>query len=225
MVVKLQHIRILTELLLKGANNHFIYITTKNLARKLDRSQQLASKELIDMESLGYIERSTIGKTFRIKVTRKGYLQVYNMFSLLQTAINFPSLNLEFEGTIVSGMGEGRYYISLEGYKKQFKEQLGYEPYAGTLNVKLSSKVYLDARNKILQYPYIFIHGFSNESRTFGWVKCYPSLINESSKINCAILILERTHYDDHIIEVIAPFSIKDRFSLKSGDKIKLKVS
>ncbi|MGD1836086.1 MAG: DUF120 domain-containing protein [Nitrososphaeraceae archaeon] len=224
MVVKLQHIRILTELLLNGANNNFISITTKDLAGKINRSQQLASKELIDMESLGYIERSTIGKTFSIKVTKQGYLQVYNMFSLLQTAINFPTLDLEFEGTIVSGMGEGGYYISLDGYKKQFREKLGYDPYPGTLNVKLSSKIYLDARNKILQYPCIFIPGFSNESRTFGWVKCYPSIINESSEINCAILILERTHYDDHIIEVIAPFSIKDKFSLKSGDKIKLKV-
>jgi riboflavin kinase, archaea type len=38
-------------------------------------------------------------------------------------------------------------------------------------------------------------------------------------------LILERTHYDDSIIELIAPFSIKEQFSLKNGDYVKLKVN
>ena len=43
--------------------------------------------------------------------------------------------------------------------------------------------------------------------------------------MNSSILILERTHYDDSIIEIIAPFSIKEQFSLKNGDYIKLKVN
>ena len=121
-------------------------------------------------------------------------------------------------------MGEGAYYMSLNGYKKQFKEKLGYEPYPGTLNIKLNSMLFVEAKKEMLKYPAIKIEGFSDQSRTFGWVKCYPAYINDSRNINSSILILERTHYDDTIIELIAPFSIKEQFSLKNGDYVKLKV-
>jgi riboflavin kinase len=115
--------------------------------------------------------------------------------------------------------------MSLKGYKQQFKEKLGYEPYPGTLNIKLNSSLYVEAKKEMLKYPSINIEGFSDQSRTFGWVKCYPAYINDSDSINSSILILERTHYDDSIIEIIAPFSIKELFSLKNGDHIKLKVN
>jgi riboflavin kinase, archaea type len=122
-------------------------------------------------------------------------------------------------------MGEGAYYMSLDGYKKQFKEKLGYEPYPGTLNIKLNSMLFVEAKKEMLKYPSINIEGFSDQSRTFGWVKCYPASINDSKNINSSILILERTHYDDSIIELIAPFSIKEQFALKNGDYVKLKVN
>ena len=114
--------------------------------------------------------------------------------------------------------------MSLPGYKKRFKEKLGYEPYPGTLNIKLNSKLYVDRKKEILKFPAILIDGFSDEIRTYGWVKCYPALLNESDDINGMVLILERTHYDDTIIEIIAPFSIKDKFKLENGDIIKFKV-
>ena len=42
-------------------------------------------------------------------------------------------------GTVVSGIGEGKYYMSLGPYKEQFNTHLGFEPYPGTLNIRLSS--------------------------------------------------------------------------------------
>jgi riboflavin kinase len=84
--------------------------------------------------------------------------------------------------------------------------------------------LYVEAKKEMLKYPSILIEGFSDQSRTFGWVKCYPAYMNDSTSINSSILILERTHYDDSIIEIIAPFSVKEQFSLKNGDYVKLKV-
>jgi riboflavin kinase len=85
--------------------------------------------------------------------------------------------------------------------------------------------LFVEAKKEMLKYPSINIEGFSDHSRTFGWVKCYPAYINDSRNINSSILILERTHYDDSIIELIAPFSIKEQFSLKNGDYVTLKVN
>ena len=223
--ITFQHVVILSELLLCGAKNNFVELTTGEIAKKIKRSQQLASKELLDLEFFGYIKRNKKSKKYTIKVTEKGYQKVYDLFLFLKTAIESFKHIIDFEGHIITGMGEGAYYMSLKGYKQQFKEKLGYEPYPGTLNIKLNSSSYVEAKMEMLKYPSITIEGFSDQSRTFGWVKCYPAYINDSVNINSSILILERTHYDDSIIEIIAPFSIKEQFSLKNGDYIKLKVN
>ena len=223
--ITFQHIVILSELLLCGAKNNFVELTTNEIAKKIKRSQQLASKELLDLEFFGCIKRNKKSKKYTIKVTERGYQQVYDHFLFLKTAVESFKHVIDFEGHIITGMGEGAYYMSLEGYKKQFKEKLGYEPYPGTLNIKLNSMLFVEAKKEMLKYPSINIEGFSDQSRTFGWVKCYPASINDSKNINSSILILERTHYDDSIIELIAPFSIKEQFSLKNGDYVKLKVN
>jgi len=223
--ITFQHVVILSELLLCGAKNNFVELTTGEIAKKIKRSQQLASKELLDLEFFGYIKRNKKSKKYTIKVTEKGYQKVSDLFLFLKTAIESFKHIIDFEGHIITGMGEGAYYMSLKGYKQQFKEKLGYEPYPGTLNIKLNSSSYVEAKKEMLKYPSITIEGFSDQSRTFGWVKCYPAYINDSVNINSSILILERTHYDDSIIEIIAPFSIKEQFSLKNGDYIKLKVN
>lgn len=223
--ITFQHIVILSELLLCGAKNNFVELTTNEIAKKIKRSQQLASKELLDLEFFGCIKRNKKSKKYTIKVTERGYQQVYDHFLFLKTAVESFKHVIDFEGHIITGMGEGAYYMSLDGYKKQFKEKLGYEPYPGTLNIKLNSMLFVEARKEMLKYPSINIEGFSDQSRTFGWVKCYPASINDSKNINSSILILERTHYDDSIIELIAPFSIKEQFSLKNGDYVKLKVN
>jgi riboflavin kinase len=223
--ITFQHVIILSELLLCGAKNNFVELTTGEIAKKIKRSQQLASKELLDLEFFGYINRNKKSKKYTIKVTEKGYQKVYDLFLFLKTAVESFKHIIDFEGHIITGMGEGAYYMSLKGYKQQFKEKLGYEPYPGTLNIKLNSSLYVEAKKEMLKYPSINIEGFSDQSRTFGWVKCYPAYINDSDSINSSILILERTHYDDSIIEIIAPFSIKELFSLKNGDHIKLKVN
>ena len=223
--ITFQHIVILSELLLCGAKNNFVELTTNEIAKKIKRSQQLASKELLDLEFFGCIKRNKKSKKYTIKVTERGYQQVYDHFLFLKTAVESFKHVIDFEGHIITGMGEGAYYMSLDGYKKQFKEKLGYEPYPGTLNIKLNSMLFVEAKKEMLKYPSINIEGFSDQSRTFGWVKCYPASINDSKNINSSILILERTHYDDSIIELIAPFSIKEKFSLKNGDYVKLKVN
>ena len=223
--ITFQHVVILSELLLCGAKNNFVELTTNEIAKKIKRSQQLASKELLDLEFFGCIKRNKKSKKYTIKVTEKGYQQVYDHFLFLKTAVESFKHVIDFEGHIITGMGEGAYYMSLKGYKKQFKEKLGYEPYPGTLNIKLNSMLFVEAKKEMLKYPSIHIEGFSDQSRTFGWVKCYPASINDSKNINSSILILERTHYDDSIIELIAPFSIKEQFSLKNGDYVKLKVN
>lgn len=222
--IKLQHILTIVELLAKGARHNFVEVTTTELGKGIGRSQQAASKHLLDLEKSGYIERAKTGQKFAVRVTDKGYSEIQGLFSSLRVALESAPATIDFEGNIVSGMGEGSYYMSLEGYRKQFKEKLGYEPYPGTLNVRLAEPIFMNARRELGKHPSIFIDGFSDGTRTYGWVKCYRAVINDGAVSNAAVLVLERTHYDDSMLEVIAPSSIKQAAGIKNGDRVKVQV-
>ncbi|MGB8024404.1 MAG: DUF120 domain-containing protein [Nitrososphaeraceae archaeon] len=214
----------MTDLLQRGAHYNYIVITTSDLGKDIKRSQQAASRHLLDLENAGYIERLRKGQTFRIKITNRGYSEIESLYSTLKSAIESIPFSIDFEGTVVSGMGEGAYYMSLEGYRKQFKEKLGFEPYPGTLNVKLIDQIFMNARREIGRYPSVFINGFSDNMRTYGWVKCYKANINKGAVNNAAALVLERTHYDDSMLEIIAPICLKEAIGIQNGDRISIKV-
>jgi len=222
--IKLQHILTLIELLSKGARHNFVEVTTTLLGKGIGRSQQAASKHLLDLETSGYIERLKKGQKFAVKVTDKGYSEIQSLYLSLRAAIESTPATMDFNGNVISGMGEGAYYMSLEGYKRQFREKLGYEPYPGTLNVRLTDQIDMNSRLELGKYPSIFINGFSDGTRTYGWVKCYRATINDGAIDNAAVLVLERTHYDDSMLEVIAPISIKQTVGIKNGDRIKVQV-
>ncbi len=222
--IKLQHILTIVELLSKGARHNFVEVTTAELGKSISRSQQAASKHLLELENSGYIERIRRGQKFAVRVTDKGHTEIQNLFSSLHAALEPSPAAIDFEGSVVSGMGEGAYYMSLEGYRRQFKDKLGYEPYPGTLNVRLVDQLYMNARRELGRHPSIFVDGFSDSTRTYGWVKCYRAIINDGAVDNAAVLVLERTHYDDSMLEVIAPVSIKQAAGIKNGDRIKVQV-
>ena len=213
----------MVQLLSKGARNNFIEVTTSDLGKDIARSQQAASKHLLDLETSGYIERARRGQKFAVRITDKGYSEIQSLFASLKSAIESAPAVIDFEGSVVSGMGEGAYYMSLEGYRKQFKEKLGYEPYPGTLNIRLTDQLFMNARRELGSHPPIFVDGFGDGTRTYGWVKCYRATINGKVD-NAAVLVLERTHYDDSMLEVIAPMSIKDAAGIKNGDGVKVQV-
>lgn len=239
------HFLILIYLLSIGANEIHIEITSGQLSKVIKRSQQTTSKILIELEKDYLIERIKNNKKFKVKVTQEGYEVIKELQELIKSALDKSKRKRAvFKGKIVTGMGEGSYYMSLKGYTKQFKEKLGYEPFPGTLNLKLENKIYMDKKREITNYPSIYIHGFKDENRTFGWVKCYPAiLIPEIEKNNIdfknkhenfkdikkieldsAILLLERTHHDNSLIEVISPVCIKETANLKNGDMVTIEL-
>src|SRR5918996_2909134 len=221
MDIKLQQVLTMVHLLLLGAYRNYIELTTAQLGRNISISQQSASKHLLDLENAGYINRVRKGRSIRVKITDSGYSQVNSFYEKLKSAMESKADEvITLEGHIVSGMGEGAYYMSLEGYRKQFRQKLGYSPFPGTLNIKLSDPVSIRSRRDLSTYPSVFIDGFSDKLRTYGWVKCYPVEINNELVKNAALLVLERTHYDDNTIEIIAPISIKESAKIKNGDYI-----
>ncbi|MHA1250762.1 MAG: DUF120 domain-containing protein, partial [Candidatus Helarchaeota archaeon] len=191
---------VLLELAKKGAYDEKIKITTQELGKMLNISQQSSSQRLIKLEKLGWITREQSGKTQLIQITKKGkkFLRsLYNDFKMIVESEDYKFLAYpeKIKGTVFTGLGEGAYYISLEGYEKQFIEKLKFKPYPGTLNLKLNSLSELRKR-RILEhqnFPKIRIDGFENGKRSYGPVDALKVLIN--GKIEGAILFIHRTHH------------------------------
>ncbi|TLX83893.1 MAG: DUF120 domain-containing protein [Thaumarchaeota archaeon] len=220
--LKIQHILTLAELFAKGARYNFIPITTSSLGKSIHKSQQAASKHLLELEASGYIERLRSGPKVSVRITTRGHAEISKIFSILKVSLETSPSYIEFKGAIISGMGEGAYYMSLKGYAKQFKAKLGYVPFPGTLNVKLKDKEFIEAKRTLDAYPAMMINGFSDDKRTYGWVKCYPARVN--NLIDAALILLERTHHDDSVIELISKDNIKKSTKLSTGSQISIRV-
>jgi len=220
--LKVQHILTLAELLAKGARHNFVSITTSTLGKNIHRSQQAASKHLLELELDGYIERIRNGQKFSVRITPKGHAEIVKISTVLKSSLESTPSYIEFMGNIISGMGEGAYYMSMKGYTKQFKSKLGYIPFPGTLNVKLKDKKFVEAKRELDAHDGIMIDGFSDEKRTYGWVRCYPAKINNS--VDGMLITLERTHYDDSILELISHTNIKKAAKLSKDSQISIRV-
>jgi riboflavin kinase len=221
--LKIQHIQTLIYLLSKGAKHNFVIITTSSLGENIKKSQQAASKYLLELENEQFVERIISGRNTSVKITPKGFSEIAKLSATLQKSLDSFTSHVELKGTLVSGMGEGAYYMSLKGYTKQFMSKIGYVPFPGTLNVKLDKKMYQEAIKQFEPLDGIMIEGFSDGKRTYGWVKCFPAKINQS--INCQLIILERTHHDESIIELISEICIRKSGKLEDGSKVTIKVS
>ncbi|MGH9973441.1 MAG: DUF120 domain-containing protein [Nitrososphaeraceae archaeon] len=220
--IKSEYIITLAKLLLKGAKDNFIEFTSTDIGIEINKSQQAASKIILELQEMKYVERIKKGHGYMIRVTEEGLSSVKKMSEFLNMALNSPPGNIHFNGILVSGMGEGKYYMSLEGYRKQFKKKIGYIPYPGTLNIRIFDPLSLENREKIERFGYQFIDGFSDSERTYGWVKCYSAIMNDNVDIQSDLLILERTHHDKNMLEIIAPVNIKQLMGLKNGDNVKV---
>ena len=220
--LKIQHILTLSYLLSKGAKHNYVTITTDALGKNIKKSQQSASKHLLELEQNQFIERIISGRNISVKITNKGFSEMVKLSTILQKSLNsFPS-HVEIKGTLISGMGEGAYYMGLKGYTKQFKSKIGYVPFPGTLNVKIDQKIHQEAIKQFINLNGINIHSFSDGKRTYGWVKCFPAKINNS--VECNLILLERTHHDNSVVELISKLSLRKSAKLKEGSKISIKI-
>ena len=220
--LKIQHLLTIIYLLSKGAKHNFVTITTSSLGRHIKKSQQAASKHLLELENNQFIQRMIDGRNISVKVTPKGYSEMVKLSTMLQQSLDPSTSYIELRGTLVSGMGEGAYYMSLSGYTKQFKSKIGYVPFPGTLNVHLDKKVYQDTIKQFEEMDGITIKGFSDGKRSYGWVKCFNAKLNHS--IECQLILLERTHHDPSIIELISRECIRKSGKLKDGSKVTVKI-
>src|SRR6266540_1086240 len=204
-----------------GAYEREVAVPTGKFARGLGLSQQTASRRLIDLERQGLIERSADGRVQKVKMTKQGINSLMELHRVLKPVFEAPRQELHIEAVVFSGLSEGSYYMSMEGYRKQFKSKLGLDPFPGTLNLRVA-KDSAAQRRELDGYPFVGIEGFADKERTYGGARCYPAIVGD--KVKGAIVVPIRAHYGEDVIEIIAPENLRRRLRLKDGDTVDVRV-
>jgi riboflavin kinase len=196
-------------LLKKGAHRSALGLTTSDIGADLGMSQQNVSRKLRLLEDEGKITRERSG----IRISEQGVLELKELQASLENAF---SANLEIVGRIVDGLGEGKFYLSQDGYRKQIKGKLGFDPYPGTLNIRIE-KDDVEKRRRLLALDPLIIEGFVKEGRRFGDLLAYLADVEGRE---CAILVPLRTHHGSDVLEIAASVNLKKELGKNNGDQI-----
>jgi len=203
-----------------GATKSPVRISTTELSHVMGGSQQSASRHLQTLEKKGLIERSVEHGGSRVKVTGRGLGELDLALQELKWHLEGKEANaIELEGTVVSGLFEGAYYISKEGYRSQIEDKLGFDPFPGTLNVRIREEDY-EKRRQLERMPSIRLEAFKDGERSFGACLCYPLIVND--EVDGALIVAERSIHDFNIMEVVAPIYLRRHLGLADGDKVRL---
>jgi len=204
----------LIELAKEGAAGGYVSVTLRGLASKLGVSPQTVMRWLSDFESSGILERVITGRRTRVRLTEKGLKLLEDIHDSLDSAL-YGGVII---GEVVSGLGEGAYYV--RQYRERFREYLGFDPYPGTLNIRvIFPKTVFDA---LCNVKPIVIPGFVRNGRSFGDVRAYPVSVEG---IDGAIVIPSRTIHPPKIAEVVSPVCIRKRLKVDDGDRVTLRVT
>jgi len=125
-------------------------------------------------------------------------------------------LKIELSGRVFTGQGEGRKYIVRPWVKREIEEKLGFTPYAGTLNLRLSKE---SEQQRSLLEKSAFLKVCAAEG-------CCSGLIFKASisAQDCAVVIPEVEGYPKDVLEIIAWTNLRERLQLRDGDEVTVTV-
>lgn len=218
-MVKPYLIQILKVLALLGADNNRIELSSFDLAKQVEVSQQTASRYLLNLDRQEFIRREMGIRKQMIQILPRGMDVLREEYVHYRRLFEFRD-EIQIEGTVISGMGEGKYYTEQDEYVRQFREKLGFIPYSGTLNISIED-VELNKLRMLRNAGGILVDGFDTADRSFGSVHCFKTKID---RVNCAVVLPIRSHYSK-VLEVISSHCLRGKLDLKDGDEVKLIVS
>ncbi len=214
--MKPYHVETLKGIALLGGTKEYVNLSSRELGKLIGVSQQSASQRILELIREGLVTRDLATRRQRIKLTGKGmdilrkeYADYQRIFEVKET--------LTLSGVVSSGLGEGAFYMRQKGYKDQFRKKLWFEPYEGTLNLRIAGSDL--ARVEVLrENAGIEISGFESGGRTFGGAKCFLATLGH---IDCAVIMPIRSHYSE-VLEVVSKHYIRGALGIKDGDSVEL---
>ncbi len=126
-----------------------------------------------------------------------------------------PQLTLE--GRIFSGKGAGKRFIDLPWVKRQIQDKIGFLPYSGTLNIRLTEQSEIKKERLDL----------SKGLRIIPEAGYYSGVLFKASidALECAVVVPLVPNYPSDVLEVIAPIYLRGKLGLADGSLVAVTVT
>ncbi len=141
------------------------------------------------------------------------------MISLVLLLIGKTVAGMEkitLKGKVSSGRGRGSFFVNLPWTKIQFREKLGFDPYPGTLNLRLFSDTDVDKLRDMTKGVRI------EPEDGFCEARCFKALVMK--KVWGAVVVPHVPDYPSDLLEILAPVNLRDALRLKDGMEIEVSV-
>ncbi len=127
---------------------------------------------------------------------------------------------MKLRGIVISGLGEGQFFLSLAPYRDGFGKALGFAPFAGTLNVRIASGD-VPLVEKLKQKPDALVPGFRLGEKEYFQIKLARArMLGEAG----ALVFPYFNHHPPDVVEFVAADSMRKKYKLKDGDEVELEV-
>jgi riboflavin kinase len=121
-----------------------------------------------------------------------------------------------FSGTLISGSGGGRKYVELEWVKRQVKDKLGFDPYPGTLNLRLDSE---NVKRRVVLEKNARLRLCHSEGYCTGLL--FKAALDD---LPCGVVIPQIENYPENVLEIVASENLKQELRLRDGDLVTVTV-
>ena len=119
---------------------------------------------------------------------------------------------MKITGKIASGLGEGKFFLSMEHYRNEIRKNLGMDVYPGTLNIETETSYNFKSKP-------IRIEGYAKDGKTYGGATCYLAKIKGKA---CAIIVPDLTRHGKNTVELIANVHLRSELNLKDEDVVEV---
>ena len=137
-----------------------------------------------------------------------------------ETILYFFCGCMKLNGKVVSGLGEGNKFFSLEQYEKGFERLLRTKPFFGTLNVDVGAENILIC-DKIKKRADLVVEGFEQNGRRYFEVKCVRAKL---SSVEGLLIFPRLNHHPPNILEFVCAKNLRDSFGFEDEQRVELKL-
>ena len=154
-----------------------------------------------------------------MQVTEKAIAEARKL--LKEVLDSLEGTSLVFTGKIVTGLGEGAFYVKQKKYLEGFDKKLCFRPFPGTLNISINEND-IEKRLQLREQKPIVVEGFKDGKRSFGKIDTYRCAING---MPAAVIFPEMSVHGLQVLEIVAPYNLRKKLNLADGNEVKVEVT
>ncbi|MBI2880707.1 MAG: CTP-dependent riboflavin kinase [Candidatus Tectomicrobia bacterium] len=128
--------------------------------------------------------------------------------------------SVRLRGRLFKGLGEGARFTRLSWAKAAFARILGFEPFPGTVNLRVDPAEAGDALRRIRGAEGIPMS--PPDESGFCAARCFRGRLGD--KLAAGLVIPEVEGYYEDVLEILAPVNVRETLGVSEGDVLEVEI-